>query len=166
MSEDDHPLGRVERAEAHAHALRHRSGIVFLCNAQRHVYLVERAASKQIFPGCYDSSASFHVAHGESYEQAAQREAFEELGLSLPLHMLGKLKHDDPPEHQFVAVFAMEHAGEPITLDPSEASRGAFYTPSEAARIIHSEPCTPWLRDGFPLLNAWAKLRHDASREG
>jgi hypothetical protein len=47
----------------------------------------------------------------------------------------------------------MEHTGEAIELDPSEASQGAFYSPSEVARIIATEPCTPWLRDGFPLLN-------------
>jgi isopentenyldiphosphate isomerase len=153
VSEDDQPLGRVERADAHARAVRHRSGVVFLVDARGHVYLTQRAASKQIFPGRYDTSASFHVAHGESYELAAQREALEELGLALPLRMLGTFKHDDPPEHQFVAVLAMAHDGEPIKLDPSEASRGAFYSPSEVARIIRTEPCTPWLRDGFALLS-------------
>lgn len=154
VSEDDQPLGRVERADAHARAVRHRSGIVFLCDARGHIYLTVRATSKRIFPGRYDSSASFHVEHGESYEQAAQREAFEELGLGLPLREIGKFKHDDPPEHQFVAVFVMEHRGEAIELDASEASRGAFLAPSEVARIIRTEPCTPWLRDGFPLLSA------------
>ena len=154
VSEDDQPLGRVERADAHARAVRHRSGIVFLCDARGHIYLTVRAASKSIFPGRYDSSASFHVAHGESYEQAAQREALEELGLAQPLRPVGKFKHDDPPEHQYVTVFAMQHRGEPIELDPSEASRGAFLAPSEVATIIRTQPCTPWLRDGFPLLLA------------
>jgi 8-oxo-dGTP pyrophosphatase MutT (NUDIX family) len=99
----------------------------------------------------------------ESYEQAAQREAFEELGLTLPLRALGTFKHDDPPEHQFVAVFAMEHTGEPIKLDPTEASQGAFYSASEVARIIRTEPCTPWLRDGFALLDSAPGSRDDAS---
>lgn len=164
VSEDDQPIGRVERADAHARAVRHRSGIVFLCDARGHIYLVMRAASKLIFPGRYDSSASFHVAHGESYEEAAQREALEELGLDLPLRAIGKLKHDDPPEHQFVAVFAMEHSGEPIKLDPSEASRGAFYPPSEVARIIRTQPCTPWLRDGFALLGEGRSGRSEPGR--
>lgn len=155
VDERDEPLGSAERHAAHAGLVIHRSGVVFLLDAQRRVYLSWRAATKTIFPGCHDTSASFHVSHGESYEQAAQREACEELGISKALTRIGKFFHDDPPERQFVAVFVMEHDGEIVTHDPLEASGGAFRTLSEAARLVASEPRTPWLRDGLPLLARW-----------
>jgi len=159
VDEDDEPIGRVERDDAHARAIRHRSGIVFLLDAQGRVYLVARAASKRIFPSRFDASASFHVAYGESYSTAARREAFEELGLDKPLIQIGKFQHDDPPEHQFVGVFVMEHADEPIVLDPSEGTGGAFYALTEATRIVRDEPCTPWLRDGLVVLVAHPRDR-------
>jgi isopentenyldiphosphate isomerase len=155
----DEPIGRVERSDAHARMLMHRAGIVFLLDAAERVYLTKRAASKRIFPDSYDSSASFHVAYGESYEEAAGREALEELGLQRPLIGLGKLQHRDPPENQWVAVFVMRYAGEVIALDPAEASSGAFYSLAEASRIIERHACTPWLRDGLPMLTAWVGSR-------
>ena len=152
MTEDDVPLGPVERSRAHAEQLRHRSGIVFLVDADANVYLTRRAAEKRIFPGCHDSSASFHVAYGESYAEAATREAAEELGLEAPLSFLGTFHHHDPPERQWVAVFLMKHAGGAIKLDPAEASGGRFMALAEAERIVREERCTPWLRDGLVFL--------------
>ena len=159
VDDDDLSLGRVERSDAHARGLRHRSGIVFLLDARGHVYLTSRSRDKAIFPGMHDASASFHVAWGESYAEAAQREAAEELGLHAPLCWVGKLAHDDPPESQIVAVFVMRHAGEAITLDPREASGGAFRSLAELARVVRDEPCTPWLRDGSALLLDWMRTQ-------
>jgi isopentenyl-diphosphate Delta-isomerase len=156
VDENDEPIGRVERDEAHAKLVTHRSGVVFLVDATVRVYVAKRAASKRIFPGCYDTSASFHVSYGESYEQSAQREALEELGLGKPLTNIGRFSHRDPPESQFVAVFVMDHDGEAITLDPAEASSGAFYSLREVDRIVREDSCTPWLRHGFPILADWA----------
>jgi isopentenyldiphosphate isomerase len=158
VDETDEPLGRIERDEAHARAVRHRAGVVMLRDANGRVFLTRRAASKRIFPNTYDTSASFHVTHGESYEDAAGREAFEELGLTNPLRALGKFSHDDPPEHQFVMVFTMAYGGEAIVLDPTEAGEGRFYSRAEAERIVTEEQCTPWLRDAVGLMsrgNAW-----------
>jgi isopentenyl-diphosphate Delta-isomerase len=159
VDENDQPLGKVERAEAHQNLRTHRSGIVFLVDGRKRVYIAQRASTKSIFPGRYDSSASFHVAYEESYEQAAIRESVEELGLCGPLTEIGKFCHRDPPESQFVAVFVMEHLGERVTLDPDEASGGAFYTLAEAMRILREESCTPWLRDGLPIFAQWARWR-------
>ena len=136
VDEYDQPLGRVRRDRAHAAALRHRSGVVFLVDREGRVYLTRRASSKRIFPNRYDTSASFHVAYGESYELAAERETREELGFTSPLAWIGKFSHDDPPEHQFVAVFRMQYAGEPIRLDAHEATSGSFYSTIEVADIV------------------------------
>jgi isopentenyldiphosphate isomerase len=154
VDDDDKALGRVARDEAHARGVLHRSGIVFLIDGNERVYLVMRAATKRIFPSRYDSSASFHVEHGESYATAARREAREELGIDKAVTRVGKFRHDDPPEHQFVEVFTMAYAGEPIVLDPGEGASGAFVDRAEAARIVREAPCTPWLRDGLALLLA------------
>lgn len=159
VSEGDEPIGRVERNKAHESMAMHRSGIIFLIDRQNRVYLTKRAASKKIFPKCYDVSVAFHVAYGESYEGAAKREANEELGLSKPLTKIGKFSHYDVPESQFVAVFVMDYAGEKIRLDPAETTSGKFYPLEDVGRIVREERVTPWLRDGFLILDGWAKSR-------
>jgi hypothetical protein len=54
----------------------------------------------------------------------------------------------------------MDHDGEAIALDPAEASTGAFYSLMEVDRIVREQSCTPWLRDGFPILADWATSGH------
>lgn len=152
VNDCDEPVGKVRRDVAHAQAIRHRSGVVFLVDAADRIYLTRRAATKAIFPDTYDTSASFHVAYGESYLEAAGRESLEELGIDKPVVWLGKFSHDDPPEHQFVAVFSMVYAGEPIVLDDLEADGGSFHSSAELGRIVQAERCTPWLRDSAGLL--------------
>src|SRR5207244_12184401 len=51
----------------------------------------------RLFPGCWDSSSSFHVTFGETYEQAARGELKEETGISAPLTYLGKFSYHIPP---------------------------------------------------------------------
>jgi isopentenyldiphosphate isomerase len=152
VDDHDEPVGRIERTEAHARAVRHRAGVVLLCDAYDRIYLTRRSTSKAIFPGTYDTSASFHVSYGETYDAAARRESLEELGLDKAISVIGKFRHDDPPEHQFVAVFVMEYAGEQIALDSAEAHCGEFYSRAEALRIIREERCTPWLCDALKLV--------------
>jgi 8-oxo-dGTP pyrophosphatase MutT (NUDIX family) len=47
------------------------------------VVVARRAAHKQIDPGCWDNLVGGMVPHGESLEQALEREAWEEAGIGL-----------------------------------------------------------------------------------
>src|SRR5256886_12319863 len=58
--------------------------MIFLARFDGRILLQHRSPNKTIFPGCWDSSSSFHVTFGESYEQAARRELKEEAGVSAP----------------------------------------------------------------------------------
>ncbi len=150
VDEDDKPVGKVERNKAHAYHILHRAGIVFLLKGDE-VYLTARSPTKRIFPSCYEASANFHVAYGESYEEAAKRKAKEELGLELELKMVGKFRHSDGPEEQWVGVFVGKHPGGEITLDDREAVSGRFYSVDEVREIIAMRKVAPWLRDGWKL---------------
>ena len=79
----DRVIGHATRREVHARHLRHRAVHVFLFNPQGRLFIQKRAAGKDTFPLCYDSSASGHVDRGESYEACAARELEEELGLRM-----------------------------------------------------------------------------------
>ena len=148
VRKDDSVVGSVERDRAHAGTVLHRSGMVFLLRSDVTILLQHRSPKKTIFPDCFDSSSSFHVMFGESYEQAAGRELLEETGISAPLKYLGKFSHYDPPENQVVAVFSCTSDG-PVEIDESEASGAFFYPPEEVDRIVASQRTTPWLRNGW-----------------
>lgn len=142
-------IGSVERNRAHAEGLLHRSGMIFLVRSDGKILIQHRSASKQTFPDCYDSSCSFHVTFGESYEDAARRELMEEAGISAPLSYLGKFTHYDPPENEMVAVFAC-NSDEPIRISNEESSGAKFCTKEEVEKIV-AVGSAPWLRDGWKL---------------
>lgn len=56
----------------------------FLINSQNQLWIPLRCADKKLFPLCLDVSAGGHVSAGETYEQAFERELYEELNISAP----------------------------------------------------------------------------------
>ena len=147
---DDSVMGSVERNRAHAEGLLHRSGIIFLLRSDGKVLLQRRSPLKPIFPDQFDSSCSFHVIFGESYEEAAVRELREETGISASVKFLGKFSHQDKPENQIVAVFTCV-SDSSVTIDREEAISAMFFSKDEVDGIVAREDVTPWLRDGWKL---------------
>ena len=85
VTKEDSVLGSVERSTAHRDQILHRAGMIFVIRSDGRILLQHRSPSKTIFPDCWDSSSSFHVTFGETYEQAARRELKEETGISAQL---------------------------------------------------------------------------------
>lgn len=149
VTEQDGVIGPVPRGLAHQQGLLHRGGVAFLFNASGQVYLQHRA-DKETFPRCFEGSAAWHVAFGESYEGAAARECAEETGVTTPLTYAGKFRISDPPEEEWISVHVGRWDGG-IRLDPSEATGGGWYADAMVREIIRSGNVTPWLRGGYPL---------------
>jgi isopentenyldiphosphate isomerase len=118
-------------------------------NSSGKILINKRSVEHEIHPFCYDSSVSFHVKYGESYEDAAKRETEEEIKIKAPLEFIGKFTHRDPP--QIVSVFICLTDDKP-TIDHAEYSTGKFYSINEAEKIIQNEKITPWLREGWKIL--------------
>src|SRR5260370_42126101 len=72
-------------------------GMIFLARSDGKILLQRRSPNNKIFPNCWDSSSSFHVTFGESYEQAARRELREETAVSALFEYLGKFWCHVPP---------------------------------------------------------------------
>ena len=151
VNKNDEVLGKISRTDAHSKQILHRSGIVFLMNSEGKVLITKRSSAHETFPFCYDSSVSFHVKYGETYEDSAKRETEEEIKIKASLEFIGKFIHKDPPEYQIVPVFLCITDDGPI-IDPGEFTEGKFYSINEAEKIIQNEKITPWLRDGWKFL--------------
>jgi len=151
VAKDDSVLGSIERSKAHQDQILHRSGMIFLVRSDGQILLQRRSPSNPTFPACWDSSSSFHVTFGESYEQAARRELKEETGVAAPLTFLGKFAYHVPPENEIVAVFSCR-SDDAIRIDPAESSEASFHTRDDVNVIAASETAAPWLPKGWKIL--------------
>ena len=158
MDEEDRVIGRARRGEVYARGLRHRCVFVFVRDGAGRIFVHRRTATKLVFPLMYDMFVGGVVGAGESYDDAALREAEEELGvsgLSRPV-----------PMFSFLFTGTGEVAGQgwwsrvyevrcdlPVSPQPEEVGWHAFLTEEElAARLPEWE----WVPDGF---EAFHRLR-------
>ena len=154
VDEDDTELGAVLREEAHRRGLLHRAGCVFLVDSRQRVCVVTRAPTKRLFGGRRDTACSFHVSHGESYEEAARRELFEETGVRAPLEEVGVVRVEHPLDRMLVAVYVARWERDP-ELDPEEAVSPRWCVFDEVdAWVRDPGGVTPWVRVAWPEVRA------------
>lgn len=97
VDENDQVIGQSPRGEAYAKGLRHRCVFIQARDAAGRLFVHRRTPTKLVFPSLYDMFVGGVVGAGESYDDAALREAEEELGVSgLPApRFLFKFLYDD-----------------------------------------------------------------------
>ncbi|MEU6282869.1 NUDIX domain-containing protein [Streptomyces sp. NPDC047028] len=97
VDEHDRVVGQYPRGEVYARGLRHRCVFIQARDASGRLFVHRRTPVKLVFPSLYDMFVGGVVGAGESYDEAALREAEEELGVSgLPRpEFLFKFLYDD-----------------------------------------------------------------------
>jgi isopentenyl-diphosphate delta-isomerase type 1 len=155
VDENDECVGQCTRRKVHELGLRHRAVHVLVFNASGDIFLQKRSMTKDCFPGTWDSSASGHLAPGESYEQCAIREAGEELGLELkecPARLF-KIGACAETGQEFVWVYRCQAEG-PFRLHPEEIETGAWFSPETVTKWVQERPAE--FAGGFVLI--WRRL--------
>ncbi|MFC8076527.1 NUDIX hydrolase [Streptomyces sp. NPDC057307] len=82
VDENDRVVRQARRGEAYEKGLRHRCAFILARDADDRVFVHRRTATKLVFPSRYDMFVGGVVGAGETYDDAALREAEEELGVS------------------------------------------------------------------------------------
>lgn len=147
VNERDEVVGQERRSIVHAQGLRHRAVHILIFNHRGELFLQKRSMSKDVSPGCWDSSCCGHVDSGETYEFAVWRELVEELSLELSpaeqkqIRMLFKVDACEETGQEFVQVYRLEHEG-PFELHPEEIDEGKWFAIPEVNRLIDEEPET------------------------
>ncbi len=90
INEKGNVVGRIEKIFAHQHGILHPAGHVFVFDSKKRLILQYRSSTKRIYPQKWDTSVGGHIHAGGGILNNTQREAWEELGINVPLHYLGK----------------------------------------------------------------------------
>jgi isopentenyl-diphosphate delta-isomerase type 1 len=142
VDDADRVIGQASRAEVHATGRKHRAVHVFLFNLRGELFLQQRTAGKDTFPGCYDSSASGHLDAGETYDAGAVRELREELGIAVApdaLRRCFKVAACAATGQEFVWVYSLRGDYRPV-INPAELAGGEFWPLAEVRRQIAAHP--------------------------
>lgn len=142
VDRDDQVLGAISRAELREQGLIGRCCFVFLRNARGDLCVHQRTFSKALYPGFWDVCAGGMVAFGESYEDSAQRELFEELGVHAPLTLHGHCFFDSSHSRLWCAVYSAVSDG-PLILQPEEVLEAFFVPLDELASWLAGRPLCP-----------------------
>ncbi|MFH8368182.1 NUDIX hydrolase [Streptomyces sp. NPDC018031] len=154
VDEDDRVVGQARRGEATARRLRHRCAFVLARDGAGRIFVHRRTARKLVFPSLYDMFVGGVVGAGESYDQAALREAEEELGvvgLPAPEPLFGFLY--ETPEHAWFSRVYQVRCELPVRPQVEEVAWYDFLTEEELTRRLDE---WEWVPDG---LEAYRRLR-------
>ena len=139
VDSNDVVLGQLPRGEVHARGLLHRAVSIFVFNSAGELLVHRRSATKDQFPSLYTSSASGHVAAGESYDETAPRELYEELGLCVPVRFLNKFAASAETANEHTALYEARTDDLPRP-DPAEIASIVWWSLEETAGRVAAHP--------------------------
>jgi 8-oxo-dGTP pyrophosphatase MutT (NUDIX family) len=148
VDEDDRVVGQSPRGEAYARGLRHRCAFILVRDADERIFVHRRTPTKLVFPSLYDMFVGGVVGAGETYDDAALREAEEELGVSgLPRpEPLFKFLYDDGAGHSWWSAVYQVRCDLPVSPQAEEVAWHAFLPQDEVERRLSE---WEWVPDGL-----------------
>ncbi len=155
VTDDDEVIGSVKRRLVHGNPLLiHRSVHVLVLNPAGLLLLQKRSILKDTQPGKWDTSVGGHVGFGQSYAEAALREAEEELGVIMDrLEFLYSSRIRNNVESENIQTFLFVHAGA-IQHDPVEIDETRFWSRAEISQALGTGLFTPNFEEEFALFLA------------
>ena len=147
---DNRLIGSAPRHEMRSKGLAHRATYILVFNSRGEIFVQERTLTKDIYPGYLDVATGGVVLAGETYEESAERELAEELGVrGVPLMSHFDFFHQDDRNQVWGRVFSCGHDG-PMTLQEEEVADGFFMPVDKVAALAKTKPFTP---DGLLVLH-------------
>ncbi|MFJ4370323.1 NUDIX domain-containing protein [Streptomyces chartreusis] len=158
VDEQDRVIGRSPRGEAYAKGLRHRCVFIEARDAEGRLFVHRRTPTKLVFPSRYDMFVGGVVGAGETYDEAALREAEEELGVNgLPRPtLLFKFLYDDGAGQTWWSAVYEVRCELPVNPQVEEVAWYGFLPEAEVERRLTD---WPWVPDGLAAYERLKALR-------
>lgn len=121
VNSHDDIVGYETRYKCHHNVkLIHRAVAMVIIDNKDRILIQKRSMQKDTDPGFWDITAYGHVSKGETYIQTAQRELFEEMGISgLTLNEQEKYIVYDKIETEMTMLYTTTYLGE-VRFAPDE----------------------------------------------
>ncbi|MCX5168072.1 NUDIX domain-containing protein [Streptomyces antibioticus] len=162
VDENDQVIGQVPRGRAYAEGLRHRCVFIRARDAEGRLFVHRRTPTKLVFPSLYDMFVGGVVGAGESYDDAALREAEEELGVSgLPRPaFLFKFLYDGGDRGSWWSAVYEVRCELPVRPQAEEVAWYDFLPDAEVERRLSD---WEWVPDGLAAHERLREYRGDGA---
>ncbi len=134
VDDDDRPQFRAARDRVLREYHIHRAVMFFVFDGDGRVFVNQRSASKELYPGYWSIAFGGHVLAGESYDNAAEREIREETGLTSKPSLITSFKKRTADERENVKVYEVV-ADRDLDLFAEEIEQGQFATLAELSQM-------------------------------
>lgn len=145
VDEQGNELGAMGKTEAHEKGVLHKAISVIVFNEAGEMLIQQRAFTKYHWAGIWSNTCCSHPRLGESFQAAAERRLYEELGFATPLTEQFKFVYkaydsvSGLTEHEYDAVFVGKY-DEPFVFNPDEIHEVKWVKTDELLKDIEDNP--------------------------
>lgn len=156
MDRDNRVTGSATRRQMRAERLPHRCSYILVFNSAGELLVQKRTETKDIYPGYWDPAAGGVMQFGETYEENAEREVAEEMGIrGVPLTPLFDLWFEDERSAVWGRAFTCVWDGV-VTPQVEEVQFVEAMSPADVLRrAAEGEQFTP---DGLAIVRRYLAL--------
>jgi len=152
VDQTDHPIGTMEKLEAHQKGLLHRAFSIFVFNEKGEMLLQQRALSKYHSGGLWTNACCSHPTPNETITAAGEKRLQEEMGFSTQLTQLFAFEYrveldNNLTEHEFDHVLIGQYNGT-ILPNPAEVMNYKWVSMEQVTEQINQDPnqFTSWFQ--------------------
>ncbi|MFT7144125.1 MAG: isopentenyl-diphosphate delta-isomerase [Alphaproteobacteria bacterium] len=139
VDEKDQVIGQCSYEDMVKHKLSVRVVHVLIRNNKGELLFQQRSQNVAM-PLQFDDAATGHVDAGESYEQGANRELYEELGIKVNFKTLKPFYYKKlPHNNKFAKAYIVEHEG-PFNAEPDEVANLVWLNLDEIEMMMNKMP--------------------------
>jgi isopentenyl-diphosphate Delta-isomerase len=140
IDENDNILRTADKREVREKNLRHRGANVFVFNSKGEILITKRSMKRFLFPGLLELGQGGSVSHGESYEECAVREVWEEVGVKdAKIEYMFTIKYSNSHTNYIGKIFRCLYDGK-IIVDGIETDSFFFISIPKLAKMIKENP--------------------------
>lgn len=139
VNSSDEVIEALPRSEVHRRKLLHRAVHVFVFRFDGAMLIHKRSPAKEEFPSVWTSSCSGHVSAGETYDETAPREMFEELGIKAAVSPIRKFDACPETSHEFTMLYTA-NSDDSILPDAQEMTEIRWMMPAEIQEWTQRTP--------------------------